>query len=255
MSWGRVTDQVGDVLRAFYKCYGRPGEGPPEGVNVTALMGEDSGLYSEIELLQHAINDGRLQRQFEECVRIVDDLANRLITEELLREISVLPSASANQLDQLSAGVFWFSLAASLDTRDADGLPTLPPALKGLNLPIPIKVRLTVAGSLVLRLYVALVYMREGALTELIDGGVLLRQPCCGKVKKLLNCDYLRRIRNALSHGSFSEGVAGLVFRDKDGRIPATPGFLNWLCTWINLVQLQALAATSQPDPGAVASA
>jgi hypothetical protein len=245
-------DQVGDILRAFYRRFGMPDEGPPASQNVTAQVGEDVVPRADLDVLQEAVNDMRLQRQFDECRRIVDELATRLTTEEFLQELSVLPSVSADRFEQLSNGVFWFSLAASLDTRDADGLPTLPDALQSLDLPFPMKVRLTVAGSLVLRLYVALVYMREGTLTELIDDGALLRKPCCTRVKKLLNCDFLRRIRNALSHGSFSESIAGIVFKDGDGQIPATPGFLNWLCTWINLVQLSALAATSRENSGLV---
>jgi hypothetical protein len=244
-----ALDEVGDLLRAFYQRYGMPDEGPPGGMSVTALIGEDTVPQHELQVLRHALKDGRLHRQFDQCRRIVEDLADQLTREEFLREISAMHWNSADQFDQLSNGVFWFSLASSLDQR-ADGAPILPMALKGLQLPLPVRIRLTVVGSLVLRLYIALVYMREGALTAIIDEGARLHKPCCGKVKKLLNCDYLRRIRNALSHGSFSQSIAGLVFGDSDGAIPATPGFLNWLSTWINLIQLQALAATSRPDMG-----
>lgn len=243
-------DPTGDVLRAFYQRFGMPDEGPPAGLNVTSLMADGEVPETDLCPLRDAVKDTRLQRQFDECRRKVEELANVLSTEQLLREISILPSISADRFHQLANGVFWFSLAASLDTRDASGFSTLPSGLQSLSLPTSMKIQLTVAGSLVLRLYVALVYMREGTLTEIVDNGALLHQPCCVKVKKLLNSDYLRRIRNALSHGSFSQSIAGIVFEDEDGAIPATPGFLNWLCVWINLIQLQVLAGSERsPNP------
>jgi hypothetical protein len=241
------SDIVGDVLRAFYKRYGMPDEGPPQGVSVTALVGEGFIPQHELELLRRAIADDHLHRQFDQCRAILDDLAGRLTREEFLREVSTLNWNSADQFEQLSNGVFWFSLASCLDQR-TDGEPVLPPALAHLRLPLPIQIRLTIVGSLVLRLYIALVYMREGALASIIDEGARLQKPCCGKVKKLLSCDYLRRMRNALSHGSFSQSFAGLVFADSNGAVLATPGFLKWLSTWINLIQLQALTATSRAD-------
>ncbi|MBN1511563.1 MAG: hypothetical protein JXB13_06070, partial [Phycisphaerae bacterium] len=104
-------------------------------------------------------------------------------------------------------------------------------------------------GSLVLRLYVALVYMREERLNDLIAAGANARLPCCGRVRKFLNCDYVRRIRNALGHGTFSPTTAGMAFRDDSGTIVATPGFLNQICTWLMLIQLQALASTGRTGP------
>ena len=117
-----------------------------------------------------------------------------------------------------------------------------------VELPTPLKVQMTVQGSLVLRLYIALVYMREGVLAELIAASARAGGPCSNQVKKLLSLDFVRRVRNALSHGTFSPCLAGLVFRDERGAIVATPGFLSWLCTWLMLIQLQALvASTTKP--------
>jgi hypothetical protein len=140
--------------------------------------------------------------------------------------------------------VFWFALAGNLDAREG-GLPatTLDEAI---DLPLPLKVQMSVHGSLVLRLYVALVYMREGILADLISESSRAGGQCSARVRKLLNSDYVRRIRNALSHGSFLPCVAGIVFRDDHGPIVATPGFLNWLCTWLMVIQLQALAASAR---------
>lgn len=241
-------DQVGDVLREFYAAYGTRDEGPPPNVSVTDLVPQASISSEDLAPLRTAINDQTLRRQFGACREILEDLANRLTSEELLRELSNIP-ASNHDIDELSSGVLWFALAGSLDHRQG-GVPTTP--FDGqVDLPPPLKIRMTVEGSLVLRLYVSLVYMREGVMTDLITQGARAGKPCCGRVRRLLSCDYLRRIRNALAHGTFSSCIAGIVFRDDRGQIVSTPGFLGWLCTWLMLIQLQTLSASTQQQESA----
>ena len=235
------TKETIGLLRRFYATYGVEDEGPPDGFDASQLPPDLFPPQGDMKLLRAALADQTLGRQFRVCREIVEDLANRLTTEELLGELSTLTKGQDERFSDLADGVFWFSLAASLDDR-RDEFPVTP--FDGrIDLPLPVKVRLTVQGSLVLRLYMALVYMREGRLSDLIAAGVRARLPCCGRVSKLLNCDYVRRIRNALGHGTFSSTIAGMAFRDDNGTIVATPGFLNLLCTWLMLIQLQALAA------------
>ncbi len=234
------SDQLGSVLREFYAVFGMPNEGPPPNVDVTSLIGLDSVQADDISSLRSAVNDQSLRRQFGVCREILDDLAMRLASKELLRELSTLP-VSDRDFEQLSSSIFWFSLAATLDQR-RDGLPATP-LDKQIDLPLAVKIRMVVQGSLVMRLYLSLVYMREGVLSDLIAQGAQAANPCCGRVRKLLDSDYVRRIRNALSHGSFSSSVAGIAFRDDKGVIIAAPGFLNWMCTMLMLIQVQALAA------------
>lgn len=241
------ADNIVDTLREFYAVYGEADEGPPPNVNVTEMLGETAAIREDLALLRAAIDDETLRRQFGICQGILEDIADRLTSEELLRELSK-NHVSNSDFEELSSGVFWFALASSLDRRE-NGVPTTP-FDDQINLDLPVKVRMTVQGSLVLRLYLSLVYMREGAMTDLIAQGAKLGKPCCGRVRKLLYCDYVRRIRNALSHGSFSSTIAGISFRGDKGVILATPGFLNWLCTCLMLVQLQALSAGSRPTGG-----
>src|ERR1700690_1629317 len=240
-------DPIGDLLRAFYGFYGRPGEGPRVEDNVSHLAGSGRFPENDLALLRRALNDERSRREFAACRKILKDVADRLKNGDFLREISTLTVASGSEFDQLSSGVLCFSLAASLDRRVA-GVPKLPPEFEGLDLPFAFQVRMVVEGSLVLRLYVALVYMREGALSDLVLAAARAKKPCSLQVQKLLNCDYVRRVRNALSHGSFSTSIAGIVFHDDNDLLAGTPGFLEWLCMWLNLIQLQALAATSGPN-------
>jgi len=230
-----TPDEVGDLLRSFYGTFGMPNEGPGPDVNVTDTLGEHVSV-PEFTVLQDALNDSSGLRHFRDCKTLLDELATRLVGDELLRELSAIPVPDGRNTAELSNGVFWFALAASLNRRDG-GIPVTPFDSK-FDLPLPVKVQMTVQGSLILRLYLALVYMREGVLADLIAAGARSGRPCCGRVKKLLNSDYVRMVRNALSHGSFTSCAAGLVFRDERHVVVATPGFLNWLCTWM-------MAATS----------
>ncbi|MBI5818685.1 MAG: hypothetical protein HZA88_06840 [Verrucomicrobia bacterium] len=245
-------DSIGDLLRRFYAVYGMPGEGPPPGFDVTQIVGGESMPEKDRDVLVKAMGDQALVRQFTMCRQVLENLATRLTTDELMRELSSIASHSDQEFDEMLGGVLWFSLASSLDQR-RDGIPATP-FDEHFQIPLPVKIKLTVEGSLVLRLYVSLVYMREGVLSSRIAHGARSGKPCCGRVSKLLNSDYVRRIRNALSHGSFSSCVAGITFRDDNGVIVATPGFLSWLCMWLMLIQLQGLSAVSreknvaQPD-------
>jgi hypothetical protein len=163
-----------------------------------------------------------------------------LTTNELYIDIAGV-QLSSRDFEELYSGVLWFSLAATLDKRDGN-LPTTPFDDK-IAIPLSLNVKLTLQGSLVMRLYIALVYMREGVLNSVISQGARNGSRCCQQIRKLLNSDYVRRIRNALSHGTFSPCMAGLIFRDENGTIIATPSFLSWLSMWIMLINLQAVAA------------
>lgn len=240
----RSSREALGLLRKFYGAFGLPNEGPPPLFDVSPVAGALASLGdSELEPLRRALDDNKLLQQFSSCRKLLDDLANRLTTNELLRELSSLSRPSDREFDQLMSGILWFSLASSLDKRAA-GAPITPLDDK-LNLPPPLKVQLTVQGSLVLRLYIALVYMREGCLAKLIGQGAKARLPCCGRVQRLLNLDFVRHIRNALSHGSFRTTIAGIEFHDSKATVMVTPGFLEWMCTWLMLIQLQTLAAWS----------
>jgi len=239
-----ASDEIGDLLRQFYETYGIPDEGPPDGFDVTQLLGVNTVPAADTKLLKAALADQTQIRQFSRCREILDDLATRMSGDSLLRELETVASHSDGEFDEMMSAVLWFSMAASLDKRE-EGLPVTPFDDK-LELPLPVKIRLTVEGSLVLRLYLALVYMREGTLSRRIAQGARSGLPCCGRISKLLNSDYIRRIRNALSHGSFSTCIAGIGFRDDKGTIVATPGFMTWLCTMLMLIQLQGLATVSK---------
>jgi len=237
------SDSVGDLLRRFYATFGIPDEGPPAGMNVTQLLGADAIPLLDRDILTAALNDKDQLQQFSHCREILDDLASAMAGDTLLRELAGITTGTEGEFNSMLTSVLWFSMAASLDQRQK-GLPVTP-FDDQISIPLSFKVKAAVEGSLVMRLYLALVYMREGVLSNRIDDGKKSGLPCCGKVSKLLNSDYVRRIRNALSHGSFSSCVAGIAFRDGKRTIVATRGFMNWLCTNLMLIQLQGLCAAN----------
>jgi hypothetical protein len=237
-------DGVGDLFRRFYATYGMPGEGPPPEANVTQIMGADTIRPDDMALLSGALNDLDQMRQFARCRDVLNELATAMTGDILLQELSSVTTRSEGEFDSMLSGVLWFSMAASLDERK-DGMPVTP-FDEHFHIPLALKVRSTIEGSLVLRLYLALVYMREGVLSMRIAHGARSGLLCCGRVSKLLNSDYVRRIRNALSHGTFASCAVGIAFRDNNGTIVATPGFMTWMCHWLMLVQLQGLAAVAR---------
>jgi hypothetical protein len=82
--------------------------------------------------------------------------------------------------------------------------------------------------------------MKEGPLNKMINQSAINRKPISHICKKLLNCDYVRHLRNALSHSTFESTGFGIYFNDS-GKFEtvASPEFLNSLTTWIMLLNLQ----------------
>jgi hypothetical protein len=83
-------DSIGDLLREFYGTFGTPEEGPLPDFNVTATFGGQLP-QADIAVLQAALADAVARRQLSECRALLDDLATRLTTEELLRELCGVP--------------------------------------------------------------------------------------------------------------------------------------------------------------------
>ena len=92
-------------------------------------------------------------------------------------------------------------------------------------------------------MYVALVYMKEGPTINILNQAARNRKPISQMAKKLLQCDYVRHLRNALSHSTFESTAFGIYFNDHDKfETVASPEFLNSLTTWVMLINLQCLS-------------
>lgn len=241
-----MEDKVGRILKAFYAEFGIPNEGPREDMNVSALLGSQSIPEAEFRLLETALADVPMKRKFRQCQELLDELATILTATDFMQELTQHAQVSPDDFEHLASGVLWSFMASSLDKRAPDGLPESP--FPNLELPLEIRVLLTIQGSLILWLYVSLVYAREGAFWRAIDTAAKARCPLAGRVRRFLNCDYTRHLRNALSHGSIAPTIAGLCFRDGPHMTIATPSFLKHMATFLSLCQLQVMAASARAD-------
>jgi hypothetical protein len=227
----KAQDDLGDLLRQFYRTYGRPAEGPPDCLNLSEFIPQTGSIQRDSDLLKLFLSNKTAQRDFEGCRDILEQIATALAdSTAFLQELQSLNMKAPGELDHLTNGIFWFTLASQLNPKaetKSDDL-SLP-----AQIPEPFRRSLQIQGALVFKLYIGLVYMREGVLGDILAAGSAARMPTLGLCRKLLNCDYVRHIRNALSHADFSPCMAGIVFRDNDYMCIATPGFLDWLCIWL----------------------
>jgi len=227
----KTQDEIGDLLRRFYGTYGRPKEGPPDGINVAELMPASDAIRQDSELLRLFLASETAQRDFVHCRELLEQIATALAdSTSFLKELQNLNLQSEVDLEHLTNGVFWFTLASQLHP-DA-GVKSDDISLSE-KIPEPFRRSLQIQGALVFKLYIGLVYMREGVLRDILSAGSAARMPTLILCNKLLNCHYVRHLRNALSHADFSPCMAGIVFRDNGYLCIASPGFLDWLCIWL----------------------
>lgn len=232
------TDLYGNALRKYYKLFGMENEGPPDNVNVSAIFAT-MNFQNEIILIERICSEKETIKKHKECKNLINDVANLLSDSNFMDEIndSVIEYKSSEK-DHLINGIFWHYLASLLH----------PKVSKELNVSIPFfgvlpeikKELLKTQGSLIFRLYIALVYMKEGPIIKILTQSAKNRNPISQKAKKLLECDYVRHLRNALSHSTFESTTFGIYFNDYNKfETVASPEFLNSLTSWIMLINLQ----------------
>ena len=227
----KAQDELGDLLRRFYRTYGRPEEGPPDGMNLAEVLPQSGSIQQDSDFLRLCLSNDTARKDFERCRDILEQIATALAdSTTFLQELQNLNLPAKPELDNLTNGIFWFTLASQLhpDAKTKSDNLSLP-----TEIPEPFRRSLQIQGTLVFKLYISLVYMREGVLADILTAGSTARMPTLGLCRKLLNCDYVRHVRNALSHADFSPCMAGIVFRDNGYLCIASPGFLEWLCIWL----------------------
>jgi hypothetical protein len=226
-----IRDDLGDLLRQFYQTYGRQEEGPPAGLNLSVIIPQTDSIQRESDMIKQLLSNSTVQRDFERCRDILEHIATSLSeTHALLQELKNLNLKAEGDVEHFTNGIFLFTLASQLhpnaETKSEDlSLPE--------QIPEPFRRSLQVQGALVFKLYIGLVYMRGGILNGILSESAAMRMPNLGLFRKLLNCDYVRHIRNALSHADFSPCMVGISFRDNGYMCIASPGFLDWLCIWL----------------------
>jgi len=232
------SDIIGNSLRKYYKTFGMVNEGPPENLNISELFPSAINV-DDINLIDRICNDSDAVNKFKECKDLVEKVANLLGDSNFMKEIDdSIINCTKSDKDHLTNGIFWHYLAYMLD-------PNMQKEF-GYEIPIPgplsdvTKKLLKVQGSLIFRLYISLVYMKEGPLIKMINQTAINQKPISQIGKKLFRCDYVRHLRNALAHSTFESTSFGIYFNDY-GKFDtvASPEFLNFLTTWIMHLNLQ----------------
>ena len=140
-------------------------------------------------------------------------------------------------LEKSVNSISWHLLLQEIDpTKNPNILDAFPTYDK---MPYTSKFGIALRGSLILQLYVALVYNREILWRIIHKNSDILKS--VQYLKDLLGCSYLRHMRNSLAHGSFTIFAGGICFNDRDKSIAATPSLLEHLASWLNLIILQAM--------------
>lgn len=114
----KTKDEIGDLLRRFYGTYGRPKEGPPDGLNIAELLPESETIHKDSELLRLVLANETVQRDFVRCREILEQIATALADSTTFsQELQNLNLQSKVDVEHLTNGVFWFTLASPSGTK------------------------------------------------------------------------------------------------------------------------------------------
>lgn len=236
-------DSLGDLLRQFYRLYGVDGEGPRSDQDVSALLrtigsADSPDLKSDIDLLSRMVANSGLSGLVRQCDDLLEQIANEAGKTALLEEIDQHWDDISVELGAVFHGILWYGQACHADPRDSDHAKQFAPLQSAVEAGASPLWALgqQVTGAAILRLYVALVYLRGDWIRQAIGRAPLDSTPSLRRYASLLANDVVRHLRNALSHGHFKPTCAGLHIRDRDFEVVLTPAMLNKLCTWIFLL-------------------
>ncbi|MGA7498932.1 MAG: hypothetical protein WBX00_19555 [Isosphaeraceae bacterium] len=236
-------DLLGDLLREFYSRYGISGEGPEADLNVSELIAglSDSTpnlLESDIDLLRRMIADDKLSHVIRECDGLLEEIANNAGDTTLLEEINKRFDDMALDPNAVFHGILWYTQAVQADPRQCEEAAHRSPLRTAVDSGAsPIwALGEQVTGATILRLYVALVYLRGDWIRQGIGRATLDSAPSLLRYARLLSNEVIRHLRNSLAHGHITPTCAGLHIKDRDFEAILTPGMLNKICTWIFLL-------------------
>jgi len=233
-------DPIGDVLRQFYRLYGIRGEGPSSDLNVSTFIanlpgGTPSNLDTDVQLLDRLIADAELQRLVRDCDNLLEDIANHSADVALLDEIDAHYEDMSLEPTAVFHGILWYAQAAQIDPRKNDSPRQDSPLESTIDSGASPLWALgqQVTGATILRLYVALVYLRGDWIRDAIGRASLDAAPSLLRYTRLLEHDIVRHLRNSLAHGHVTPTCAGLHVTDRNFEAVLSPAMLDKLCTWI----------------------
>lgn len=228
-----------DTLREYYSFYGNTDEGLINDTIAIDSITINDELAAELSLLSKLLNNNKSKKDFNYCKCKLEEIATKLSANPcLIEELKLIKNDIELDINGISNGVIWFQQAQETCLPNNNNMQDIT---KLVNLDINIINSLRMQGSLILQLYIALVYMRCGPVSKILQIGSTKKCQTMDLYKKILYSDYVRHIRNALSHGSFKINIAGVYFNDEGYEIVATQKFLNQICMWLFVLYYQCI--------------
>lgn len=238
----KISHNVIDTLKIFYSIYGEKDEGPSNDLNLDFNLPINDSIYSDLLVLNNIIQDEKNRKHFLNCNKLLNELSNKLSIEALLiEELKCIKDKINFDVEGISNGIIWFQQAQATDPRYSKNL--IVENQHEIDKIDPLIINgLKIQGSLILKLYISLVYMREGPVYEILKIGSRNKCKVINIYYKLFNSDYIRHIRNSLSHGTFKINIAGVHFIDENAfETVATQGFLDKICIWLFMIYYQCI--------------
>jgi hypothetical protein len=226
------------TLKEYYNSYGVKDEGPSDYINLNDIVSINNDILSDLSILNLILKDNVNKKHFDICNNLIENLANKLSDKALfIEELEQIKDKIDLNIEGISNGIIWFQQVQKTDPRHNENIKITQMDGIDTNIINSLKTQ----GSLILQLYIALVYMRGGPVYEIIRIGSKNRCKIMNICYKLFNSDYIRHIRNSLSHGTFKTNIAGVYFKDNNYEMVSTPGFLDKLNIWLFVIYYQCL--------------
>ena len=246
-----ADDWFGDLLRDFYAKFGAAGEGPPLDMDVCALFGIESDisddLEADVELLKSLCGNSHLSALVRDCDDLLEEIRHspeRTLYDEIdtyLEDMAIEPTAVYH-------GIMWYAQAAIADPRDGESARRFfQKAVEDGCSPATVLSN-QVTGATILRLYVALVYLRGDWFRQAVGRATLDSAPSLLRYARLLNHEVVRHLRNSLAHGHITPACAGLRIKDREFEAVLSPGILNKICTGIWILHRSILTVYAKRD-------
>jgi hypothetical protein len=207
-----------------------------------------SGSFDDVTFCKIIENDRQLYLksleparicEFRKFVDILDNMTGSMLGFEFLLEWDGININEQNFLEKASNSITWFTLLDDIDPTKSNILERFSEKTTDKKF-YTLLFRQALYGSCILKLYIGLIYNRE-ILSRIIKGDRGERGKSINYLDDLLNCDYLRHIRNSLAHGTFDIFTGGIIFFDRNEQVFATPTLLTHLSNWLNIIMLQAM--------------
>jgi hypothetical protein len=246
-----ADDWFGDLLREFYAKYGATGEGPPHDLNICALLGIGSDvsddLDADVEILKCLCANSHLSALVQGCDHLLEEIRHSP-EGSLFKEIATYLDDMEIEPSAVYQGIMWYAQAAVADPRDGKSARRMfQSAVKSGCSPATF-LSYQVTGATILRLYVALVYLRGDWIRQAVGRATLDSAPSLLRYARLLNHEVVRHLRNSLAHGNITPTCAGLRIKDRDFEVVLSPDILNKICTGIWILHRSILTVFAKRD-------